>query len=66
MSPLLFTIIMYIDVLLCRLKRSGYGCYIGNMFCGALGYADDVIIMAPTVTATNTNVEYMCRLWHRI
>ena len=50
MSPLLFT--MYIDVLLCRLKRSGYGCYIGNMFCGALGYADDVIIMAPTVTAT--------------
>ena len=50
MSPLLFT--MYVDVLLCRLKRSGYGCYIGNMFCGALGYADDVIIMAPPVTAT--------------
>ena len=50
MSSLLFT--MYIDVLLCRLTRSRYGCYVGNMFCGALGYADDVIIMAPTATAT--------------
>ena len=51
MSPLLFTI--YIDVLLCRLRNSGYGCHIGNMFCGALGYADDVILLAPTVTAMN-------------
>ena len=29
MSALLFT--MYIDVLSCRRRRSGYGCYIGNM-----------------------------------
>ena len=49
---IIYYVHVYIDVLLCRLKRSGYGCYIGHMFCGALGYADDVIIMAPTVTAT--------------
>ena len=47
-SPLLSTI--YIDVLLCRLQQSGFGCYIGNNFCGSMGYADDVILLAPTVT----------------
>ena len=35
MSTLLFT--LYIDVLLCRLQNSGYGCHIGNIFCGPWG-----------------------------
>ena len=47
LSPLLFT--LYIDVLLQRLKLSHYGCHIGNVFCGAFGYADDVILISPTV-----------------
>jgi len=47
MSPLLFT--LYIDEMLLRLKKCGYGCFIGNMFYGALGYADDVILLSPTV-----------------
>ena len=47
MSPLLFTV--YIDELLIRLQKCGYGCYIGNSFYGALGYADDVILLSPTV-----------------
>ena len=55
MSPLLFT--LYIDVLLCRLQNSGYGCHIGNIFCGAKGYADDVIRLAPTVTAMKHMLE---------
>ena len=28
--------------LLLRLSHSGYGCKIGHMYYGALGYADDV------------------------
>ena len=47
MSPLLFTV--YIDELLLRLKNSLLGCYIGAEFCGAYGYADDVILLAPTL-----------------
>ena len=42
LSPSLF--ILYIDQLLIRLKKGGHGCYIGHTFCGALGYADDVIL----------------------
>ena len=45
LSPIMFTV--YIDVLL-NLKKANLGCYIGDLFMGALGYADDVII-APTV-----------------
>ena len=47
LSPLLFTI--YIDNLLFRLRESGIGCYIGKYFCGAFGYADDLIVLTPTI-----------------
>ena len=30
------------------LYRAGLGCYIGHMFVGALAYADDLILLAPT------------------
>ena len=40
LSPILFSI--YIDELLDRLRQSGYGCHIGNIFLGAVAYADDI------------------------
>jgi hypothetical protein len=46
LSPLLFCI--YIDVLLARLKENGVGCHIGNLYYGALGYADDLVLLCPT------------------
>ena len=46
LSPLLFSV--YIDGLLKRLKDSGVGCYMGNHFTGACGYADDVTLVCPT------------------
>ena len=49
LSPVLFTV--YFDVLLIRLKKSMMGCHIGNVFCGALSYADDIILLAPTLAS---------------
>lgn len=46
LSPVLFAI--YMDELLYRLKTSGVGCRIGHVFLGALAYADDLQILAPT------------------
>ena len=46
LSPTLFCI--YLDTLLSDLRKSGIGCYIGHEFMGAFGYADDVILLAPT------------------
>ena len=45
-SPTLFCI--YLDTLLEDLRKSGVGCYIANKFMGAFGYADDIILIAPT------------------
>jgi len=50
-SPILFCI--YIDGLLQRLIKSGVGCYmyIGDIFVGALAYADDIVLVAPSASA---------------
>jgi hypothetical protein len=58
LSPILFTV--YIDELLSQLSTSHKGCYIGDTFCGALGYADDVILLSPTVSSLNEMLS-VCR-----
>ena len=47
LSPILFTV--YVDDLLVKLKRNGIGCHIGYQFVGALGYADDIILLCTSV-----------------
>ena len=49
LSPYLFSV--YIDVLLQNLKDSGFGCHIGDTFMGTVSYADDVVILAPSLTS---------------
>jgi hypothetical protein len=49
LSPVLYCV--YIDDLLLALSNSGVGCYIGSNFVGALVYADDIVLIAPTATA---------------
>ena len=46
-SPLLFT--LYIDDLICKLKRMGIGCHMGRYFCGILGFADDIMLLCPSL-----------------
>lgn len=49
-SPVLFCI--YIDLLFENLKNSGIGCHMGPYFAGAFAYADDIILLNPSVTGT--------------
>ena len=49
LSPVLFC--LYIDDLWLALSKSGVGCFIGNNFVGALAYADDIVLVAPTASA---------------
>ena len=49
LSTILFAV--YIDVLLERLEDAGYGCYVGHEYMGALGSADDLALLAPTLYA---------------
>ena len=48
-SPILFC--AYLDGLLLQLRNSDVGCYIGNFFVGALAYADDLALLAPSASA---------------
>ena len=49
LSPILFCV--YIDGLLDRINKSGLGCHIGHMSYAGIGYADDVCIASPSITA---------------
>ena len=49
LSPILFTV--YVDEMMSRLEELKIGCHLGHRFCGALGYADDVILLSPTITS---------------
>ena len=51
LSPILFSI--YIDDMLTRLCMSGFGCTIGHKYYGAVGYADDISLVAPSIDALN-------------
>ena len=42
---------IYLDTLLLNLKRKGVGCSWGGEFIGALAYADDVVLLAPSLSA---------------
>ena len=55
---MLFSILfcIHIDELLQRLKASGYECHISDMFFGALGYTDDVTLLAQRLST------FMCML----
>jgi len=45
---------VYLDGLLLQLRNSGIGCYIRNFFVGALAYADDLALLAPSANAMLT------------
>jgi len=49
LSPILFCINM--DGLLNKLHSSMIGCCIGSQFTGALAYADNIVLLAPTARA---------------
>ena len=51
LSPILFNI--YSEEMLQRLKMSGFGCHVGDIFMGALAYADDVVLLCPTKYGLN-------------
>ena len=49
LSPILFCV--YFDELLKRLNESGVGCHVGHLSYAGSGYADDVVIISPSICA---------------
>ena len=49
LSPLLFAV--YMDVLINRLQKVGFGCKLVQKFYGCLLYADDIVLLAHSLNA---------------
>ena len=52
LSPLLYNV--YTDDLNHHLQEIGVGYYVGSAWVNSLSYADDMVLLAPTVTALRT------------
>ena len=53
---------VYTDDLNHHLQATGGGCYVGGAWVNSLSYADDMVLLAPTVTALQTLLE-VCRAY---
>ena len=60
LSPLLNNV--YTDDLNHHLQATGVGCYVGGAWVNSVSYADDMVSLAPTVTALKTLLE-VCRAY---
>ena len=48
---------IYVDNLFQLIKTKGIGCHIGSHFCGAFGYADDIILLSPSVNGLQSMLD---------
>ena len=62
LSPILFCI--YIDnLLIMSLKNNDIGWHVGSHFCGAFGYADDIMLLSPSVSGLQNMLD-CCSVLH--
>ena len=59
-SPAFWSI--YLDPLLKKLREQGVGCHMGGLFVGVIGYADDLILLAPSRSAAQKMLD-TCELF---
>ena len=55
LSPYFWAV--YVDELISKLRKSGYGCYLSSLFLACIFYADDVALLSPTVTGMQTMID---------
>ena len=53
---------VYTDGLNHHLQATGVGCYVGGAWVNSLSYADDIVLLAPMVTALQTLLE-VCHVY---
>ena len=58
LSPFLFN--LYVDEMILSLKSSGNGCFVGKLFFGCIMYADDLILLSPSVIGLQSMFHVCC------
>ena len=62
-SPAFWSV--YLDPLFQLLRESGYGCNVGGVYVGVIGYADDLLLLAPTRDAAQKMLQICSMLRDR-
>lgn len=60
LSPFLFN--LYVDDLINMLQSKGYGCHVGNIWIGCIMYADDILLLSPSVAGLQKMLD-LCVLY---
>ena len=55
LSPVLFS--CYINGLIDQLQKCQLGCYVGNLYTGCVAYADDIVLLSPTVDSLRGQIK---------
>ena len=55
LSPILYG--CYMDYLLLKLKKNDVGCHVGNQYVGAVSYADDLILLSPSMNGLQMMID---------
>ena len=55
LSPVIFNVFM--NAFIVNLKAAGVGCHIVNMFFGCLLYADDIVLLSPSVSGLQSMLD---------
>ena len=58
LSPVLFTV--YVNDVIMALPASGYGCYFHGMFVGCFMYADDLLLLSPSLCDLQLRIDICC------
>jgi len=64
LSPYLFAI--YIDSLVKKVQACGYGCYLRHTCISIIFYADDVLLLAPSVSSLQLILSVCVKEFHRL
>lgn len=59
LSPVLFAV--YLDSLICKLKASRHGAFIGGQYVGCLVYADDILLVSHSIGAMQQMLDICSR-----
>merc|ERR1712137_749222 len=57
---------LYVDELFCILEKSGIGCYLVHAFAAILMYADDIVLLAPSLKGLQKLLllcQTYCEVW---
>jgi len=58
LSPVLFTV--YVNYVIMALSASGYGCCFHGMFVGCFMYADDLLLLSPSLCDLQLMIDLCC------